>query len=231
MRWYACNPLSTKLAILTIERPILVLLASLLIAATTHPRDAAAQEQSEAAEPLQARLQARAYGVGPLGPKQAGDAALVEVRLRGDAIRIDFVGTQSPDAYLINPGTRGRGWLVSHSGDYRLPIADASGPYWYDPADPCARIGGRCAPAPGEFIAGRLATGWRYDAAQGPDGTTSGTLWLDRSGLLLGYRGKVGNRREERSLRVDAVSFEAVPAEVVTPPEGLRTPDGSRPLQ
>ncbi|WP_244149971.1 hypothetical protein [Xanthomonas sacchari] len=214
-----------------IERPLLVLLVSLLIAATATQGDAAdasAQEQDNSPEPLQARLQARAYGVGPLGPKQAGDAVQVEVRLRGDAIRIDFVGAQAPDAYLINPGTRGRGWLVSKSGDYRLPVADASGPYWYDPTDPCARIGGRCTPAPGEFIAGRLAAGWRYAAALGPDGTTSGTLWLDRSGLLLGYRGKVGNSRQERSLRVDEVSFEAVPAETFTPQENLRTPESSR---
>ncbi|OAX54521.1 hypothetical protein [Xanthomonas graminis] len=65
----------------------------------------------------------------------------------------------------------------------------------------------------------------RYrSAAQGPDGTTTGTLWLDSSGLLLGYRGRIGTRHDERSLRVDAVSYEPVPAEAFAPPDGLRTP-------
>jgi hypothetical protein len=207
------------------ERLATALLAcALCIAAPSRAQsiDAAAAEEPA---PPQARLQARAYGFGPLGPKQAGESVQVEVRLRGESIRVDFVGAHAPDAYLVNPGTRGRAWLISRSGDYRLPVADASGPYWYDPKDPCARIGGRCAPVPGEFIAGRLAAGWRYQSAtQGPDGTTSGTLWLDSSGLLLGYRGRIGSRRDERTLRVDAVSYESVPAEAFAPPDGLRTP-------
>jgi len=92
-----------------------------------------------------------------------------------------------------------------------------------------ARIG-RLRAVPREFIAGRLAAGWRYrSAAQGPDGTTSGTLRLDGNGLLLGYRGRIGNRRDERSLRVDTVSYEPVPADAFEPPEGLRTPGTAAP--
>lgn len=212
------------------ERLAAALLAGALCLTSAPSRSQSADTAAEGPPPPQARLQGRAYGFGPLGPKQAGDSVQVEVRLRGEAIRIDFVGEHAPDAYLVAPGTRGRAWLISRSGDYRLPVADASGPYWYDPKDPCARIGGRCAPAPGEFIAGRLAAGWRYQSAtQGPDGTTTGTLWLDSSGLLLGYRGRIGTRRDERSLRVDAVSYEPVPAGAFEPPQGLRTPGTSAP--
>ncbi|MCC4598251.1 hypothetical protein NRY95_21525 [Xanthomonas campestris pv. phormiicola] len=212
------------------ERLAAALLAGTLCLVSAPSRSQATDAAAEGPPPPQARLQGRAYGFGPLGPKQAGDSVQVEVRLRGEAIRIDFVGAHAPDAYLVAPGTRGRAWLISRSGDYRLPVADASGPYWYDPKDPCARIGGRCAPAPGEFIAGRLAAGWRYQSAtQGPDGTTTGTLWLDGNGLLLGYRGRIGNRRDERSLRVDTVSYEPVPADAFEPPEGLRTPGTAAP--
>ena len=69
----------------------------------------------------------------------------------------------------------------------------------------------------------RLAAGWRYDNAQGPDGTTSGTLWIDtRTGLLLGYRGRTGNQRTERGLRVTEVTFDEVPSSLFDPPAGLR---------
>lgn len=177
-------------------------------------------------EPAQARLSARIYGFGPLGSRQAGDHAQVELHLRGDAIRIDFVGENAPDAWLVTRGKRGQAWLVSESGNYTLPVPDASGPYWYDPKAPCIVLGGRCSPAPGEFILGRLAAGWRYEnATQGPDGTTSGTLWIDvRTGLMLGYRGRTGRSGRERSLRVTDVSFEAVPEALFEPPAGLRSP-------
>lgn len=198
-----------------------VLLASLLMAATW----AVAAQSTDAAdnEPPQARLLARAYGLGPLSPSSPGGEVEVEIRLRGPAIRIDFRGDNAPDAWLTTQGQRGRAWLVSERGNYTLPVADASGPYWYDPAAPCHTIGGRCSPAPGEFILGRLAAGWRYDNAQGPDGTTSGTLWIDtRTGLLLGYRGRTGNQRTERGLRVTEVTFDEVPSSLFDPPAGLR---------
>ncbi|MGF6418587.1 hypothetical protein ABH900_002070 [Stenotrophomonas sp. AN71] len=198
-----------------------VLLAAALMAVTSAPSAHAANDVDS--EPPQARLLARAYGLGTLGPRAAGDDVEVEIRLRGPAIRIDFRGSNAPDAWLTTQGQRGRAWLVSESGNYTLPVADASGPYWYDPAAPCQTIGGRCSPAPGEFILGRLAAGWRYDNAHGPDGTTSGTLWIDtRTGLLLGYRGRTGNRRSERGLRVTDVSFGDVPASLFDPPAGLR---------
>ncbi|WP_369915381.1 hypothetical protein AB8810_01785 [Xanthomonas sp. NCPPB 3005] len=104
-----------------------------------------------------------------------------------------------------------------------------AGPYSHDPEHSCAdRRTLRAVPR--EFIADPLAAGWRYrSAAQGPDGTTSGTLWLDGNGLLLGYRGRIRNRRDERSLRVDTVSYEPVPADAFEPPEGLRTPGTAAP--
>lgn len=202
--------------------------ASALLAACLAANSALAQVPAGAAEPEppQARLQARAYGVGPIGPKQAGEYIQVQISLRGKSIRIDFLDDNAPDAWLVSEGRRGQAWLVSESGNYTLPVTDASGPYWYDPKAPCIVLGGRCSPAPGEFIVGRLAAGWRYEgAAQGPDGTTSGTLWIDtQTGLMLGYRGRTGRSRRERSLRVTDVVFEAVPEAEFEPPAGLRRP-------
>lgn len=203
---------------------VIACLASLLGGAV-HAQSHNASDEP-ASEPAQARVQARVYGMGPLGSRQAGDYVDVVVRLRGPLIRIDFTGDNAPDAWLVNRGTRGQAWLVSATGNYTLPVADASGPYWYDPKAPCAVLGGRCAPAQGDFILGRLVAGWRYeDAAQGPDGTTSGILWIDtRTGLLLGYRGRTGRHGRERSMRVNAVSFEPISEALFEPPAGLRSP-------
>lgn len=189
----------------------------------------AAPAADAAAEPPQARMLARAYGLGPLGPHApAGAPVEVELHLRGEAIRIDFRGAHAPDAWLTTRGRGTQAWLVSERGNYVLPVPDASGPYWYDPAAPCRDIGGRCTPAPGEFILGRLAAGWRYSNARGPDGTSSGTLWIDtQTGLMLAYRGRSGTRGSERGLRATQVSFDAVPATVFDHPGGLRQPSAT----
>ena len=63
-----------------------VLLASLLMA-TTWAVAAQSTDASES-EPPQARLLARAYGLGPLGPNAPGGEVEVEIRLRGPAIRL-----------------------------------------------------------------------------------------------------------------------------------------------
>lgn len=218
MRSCACKALCITVKIWRVD----VYLATLLALLSLSGSSAALAADEEVPEPPQARMLARAYGVGALAPG-ADDHVEVELQLRGAAIRIDFRGEHAPDAWLTTGGRGGRAWLVSERGNYVLPVADASGPYWYDPTAPCRTIGGRCVPAPGEFIDGRLAAGWRYDKAKGPDGTTTGTLWVDTAtGLLLGYRGRVGSRGQERGMRARAVRFEAVPESVFLPPQGLR---------
>lgn len=176
--------------------------------------------------PPQAHLQVRVGGALAWARGNTAETLQATVRLHGDAIRIEFDDGPDAGSYLLNTGTFGRGWIVNPAGNYRLPIADASGPYWLDPQQPCAHIGGRCSPAHGEFIAGRLARGWRYERAdRGPDGTTRGTLWVDtQTGLLLGYRGSAGNGGRERTLRVTAVGFEPQPRELFELPGELRSP-------
>lgn len=187
----------------------------------------AASHPDAAPEPPQARMLARAYGLGPLGPNApAGTPVEVELHLRGSAIRIDFRGEHAPDAWLTTQGRGTQAWLVSERDNYVLPVPDASGPYWYDPAAPCRSMGGRCEPAPGEFILGRLTAGWRYSNADGPDGTRTGTLWIDtQTGLMLAYRGRAGISSRERGMRAAVVTFEDVASDVFELPTALRRPD------
>ena len=169
----------------------------------------AASHPDAAPEPPQARMLARAYGLGPLGPNApAGTPVEVELHLRGSAIRIDFRGEHAPDAWLTTQGRGTQAWLVSERDNYVLPVPDASGPYWYDPAAPCRSMGGRCS------------------NADGPDGTRTGTLWIDtQTGLMLAYRGRAGISSRERGMRAAVVTFEDVASDVFELPTALRRPD------
>ena len=145
------------------------------------------------------------------------------VLLRGEAIRIQPETTQGMPAsstYLLKTGPGPGAWLRDDANGMALPVPDASGPYWYDPRDPCARIGGRCEPAPPEVIAGQFVRGWRYRASpQGPDGSRDGVLWLDaETGLLLGYRAGSTAGQEPRRMQVTEVLYEPMPADLFTAP-------------
>lgn len=196
--------------------PLLVMLAA---------GGAAAEDQAPAApEPPQAIVHAIAEGYGPVAAR--GGASLpLTLRLRGDAARIEFSDPKGRDAYLLVSGPGREGWLVSVPGNVAMPLPRAGTAFWFDPEAPCETLQATCSPAPGEVIAGRAARGWRYRnaAGRGPDGTDSGTLWVDAAtGLLLGYRGKLSGRDEARSLRTVSVSYASVPADIFERPRNLQ---------
>ena len=70
-------------------------------------------------------------------------------------------------------------------------------------------------------IAGREASGWRFRHAgtRGPDGSDSGTMWLDdQYGLLLGYHAE-DMQGHSLDWTVTTVSFERLPPELFELPD------------
>lgn len=178
---------------------------------------------------IQAHIEATVEGIGNLAPRSTDKPIAVTLRTSGAGLRVDFhFDSGGSDVYLLKRTGEPRAWWISMKGRYMIPANDASGPYWYDVRHPCDAVQGRCSPAPGEFIAGRLAKGLTYvDARTGPDGTTRGTLWIDsETGLLLAYRGTVGNRQENRSFRAKQVMYEAIDATLFAMPNQLNSPKG-----
>ena len=90
-----------------------------------------------------------------------------------------------------------------------LPVpAPAWTGFRLDPAAPCAAMGARCEPGAVDVVANTLVRKWRYRNAdgRGPDGTDSGTLWVDpRTGLLLAFRGRLAGRDDTRGYEVLSV--------------------------
>lgn len=196
----------------------------LLVAALLVVGAAQAQPQD-----IQARIEASIEGYGNLAPRGTVKPINITLRTSSDNLRVDFhFDGGGSDVYLLKRGGEPRAWWISPQGNYMIPVNDASGPYWYDVRRPCDSVQGRCSAAPGEFIAGRLAKGLRYqDARSGPDGTTHGTLWIDaETGLLLAYRGTVGNRQDSRRFRARQVNYEPVDATLFAMPTQLNTPKG-----
>lgn len=160
-----------------------------------------------AAPPQSITLEAIASGFGAVRPRSDGQMAVLTLRTKGDAMRIDFRGDRGDDGSLLLDRRSGQGWFVAGGDGFAIPMAKTGfEALLVDPAAPCERMQARCERAPGDTVAGIAAEGWRYRHAsgRGPDGTSHGTLWIDPvSGLVLSYRGEVtgqSNRREMRGL-------------------------------
>lgn len=157
------------------------------------------------AEP--ASITVEAGGSGSFGR----DATLV-LRAKGDALRVDMPGGggRGGGGRLLVDASDGSAWLVAPGGEVALPVARTGfEALRVDPARPCVRMQARCEPAAGDVVAGVPVDGWRYRHAggRGPDGTSSGTLWVDReSGTVLAYRGEVAGRADRREMRARTVS-------------------------
>lgn len=167
-------------------------------------------------------LYALATGIGPV--RGTGAAMPLTIRLHGTRVRIDFDGPRGEDGYLLSHGDS-RAWLVNERADVALPIhSTARTMFRADPTAPCAQIGARCEPGQHEVIAGQLVQAWRYRDAdgRGPDGTESGTLWVEpRSGLVLAFRGRVAGRDQVKELRVTSMSRDALDASLFDLPRTL----------
>ena len=153
-------------------------------------------------------LHARAIGIGPV---RGTEAMPMTVRLSESRLRIDFDIPRGGDGYLLADTAADQAWLISVSGDVALPVpAPAWTGFRLDPAAPCAAMGARCEPGAVDVVANTLVRKWRYRNAdgRGPDGTDSGTLWVDPgTGLLLAFRGRLAGRDDTRGY--DVLSVEA----------------------
>ena len=151
-------------------------------------------------------LHARATGIGPV---RGSEAMPMTVRLSESRLRIDFATPRGADGYLLADTAADQAWLVSVSGDVALPVpAPAWTGFRLDPASPCGAMGARCEPGAVDVVANTLVRKWRYRDAdgRGPDGTDSGTLWVDpRTGLLLAFRGRLAGRDDVRGYEVLSV--------------------------
>ncbi|SJZ96551.1 hypothetical protein [Novilysobacter spongiicola] len=153
-------------------------------------------------------LHAEARGIGPV---RETEILPLTIRLSGSHLRIDFESRSGEDGYLLADTTADarQAWMVSRSGDVALPVP---APGWttfrLDPEAPCADMAARCEPESVDVVANRLVRKWRYRDAdgRGPDGTDTGTLWVDpQTGLLLAFKGRLAGRGDVRGYKVTAV--------------------------
>ena len=114
------------------------------------------------------------------------------VYLKGELARVEFLDGADTE-YVLRDSRARNSWLINEHRQVALPLGN--GPtarqYVYALDKPCADFGGgTCSKGDGSTIAGRAVVAWRYRNAghAGPDGSDSGTMYLDAvSGLLLGY--------------------------------------------
>ncbi|HEY4145326.1 hypothetical protein [Pinirhizobacter sp.] len=124
-----------------------------------------------------------------------GSRVLPEVvYIKGDMTRLEFQDGGQTD-YILRDGKARASWLVNEKARVVLPLGNgpSARKYFFNIDRPCADFSGSCTKGDRSTVAGHAATRWRFIAAghTGPDGTDSGTMWIDdASGLLLGYDGK-----------------------------------------
>jgi outer membrane lipoprotein-sorting protein len=191
---------------------------------------AAATAPSYAADMPDVTLTGVASGAAlKVGFEGHGKRVLPEtVYLHGNRTRMEFQ-TADQQGYLLRDGASV--WLVNEKAKLAWPLkyTTSARQYIYDAAEPCRQLELRCEREGKKNIAGREASGWRFRHAgsRGPDGSDSGTMWIDdQYGLLLGYDAE---DMQGRSLdwTVTTVSFERLPPELFELPRDGKHP-GSR---
>lgn len=175
------------------------------------------------------QMQAVMVGANPFRPQGSPSEFPVTVYLQGDAVRVDFTGPNGERGLLLHDSESQRGWLVSLEEGVALPIGAAGfHDLWVDPQAPCADMGVRCQPMGERFVAGALASGWRYRNAdgRGPGGTSDGDFWIDPShGVILAYRGHMRDRDKVHELRAESVAYGPLPAVLFELPKTIAVPD------
>ena len=148
------------------------------------------------------------------------------VYLQGSRTRLEFGGGDDNQGYILRDGSAV--WLINDKAKRAWPLkySITARQYVFDVTDPCKSIAISCERDGKKNIAGREASGWRFRHAgsHGPDGSDSGTMWIDEQyGLLLGYHAE---DLQGRSLdwTVTAVSFEHLPPELFELPAGSPRP-------
>ena len=145
------------------------------------------------------------------------------VYIQGNRTRLEF-RSAGQQGYLLRQGNGI--WLVNEAAKQAWPLkySTTARQYLFEPADPCRSLGVACERVGTKEVAGREAGGWRFTHAgsRGPDGSDSGTMWIDTQyGLLLGYHAE---DQQGRSLdwTVTSVSFGPLSPELFELPVGRR---------
>ncbi len=167
-----------------------------------------------------------------LGYGDGGNAVLAEtVQLKGDRTRVDVVSGPRR-FYVLRKGDTA--WLVSERDRFALPVTHTpAGRDWrLDKEAPCRDGGFHCERArDARRIAGRQVVGWRFRSAgtRGPDGTDSGTLWLDAdTGLVLAYQAQDMNQRHH-DWTATSVEFGPLADELFELPQGIQRVPARKP--
>ena len=175
------------------------------------------------------QMQAVMVGPNPFRPQGNSTEFPVTVYMQGEAVRVDFNGPNGERGLLLHDAASQNGWLVSLDEGRALPIGEAGfHDLRVDPRAPCQNIGVRCQPAGERFVAGVLASGWRYRNAdgRGPGGTSNGDFWIDPvHGAVLAYRGRMRDRAKVREWRVKSVAYDPLPAVLFELPRTIAVPD------
>ena len=148
------------------------------------------------------------------------------IYLHGTRTRLEFRSADN-QGYLLRDGNAV--WMVNEKAKLAWPLKYSTGArqYRFDAAEPCRNMDISCEREGKKTIAGREASGWRFRHAgsRGPDGSDSGTMWIDDEyGLLLGYHAE---DMQGRSLdwTVTTVSFEPLPPALFELPDNGKHPD------
>jgi hypothetical protein len=116
----------------------------------------------------------------------------------------------------------GRTWLLAAGSTRAQPVAHLplASALRLDPDKPCWPRGWSCLQVDDRLVSGRRASGWRYEHAglSGPDGTDSGTFWIDKeTGVVLAIQGRnVAGRGV--SMQAVAIDYAPLPELVMQPP-------------
>ena len=159
-----------------------------------------------------------------IGFESNGKRVLPEtVYLHGGRTRLEF-GDADSQGYLLRDGSSI--WLINEKAKLAWPLkySPTARQYVFDTTEPCKSMDISCEREGKKVIAGREASGWRFRHAgsRGPDGSDSGTLWIDdQYGLLLGYHAEDMQGRP-LDWSVTTVSFEPLPAGLFELPGGKR---------
>jgi outer membrane lipoprotein-sorting protein len=189
---------------------------------------AAATSSTHAADMPDVTLSGVASGAAlKIGFEGNGKRVLPEtIYLHGNRTRLEFRSADN-QGYLLRDGTAV--WLVNEKAKLAWPLkySTSARQYRFDATEPCTNLGISCEREGKKNIAGREASGWRFRHAGsgGPDGSDSGTMWIDdQYGLLLGYHAE-DMQGHSLDWTVTTVSFERLPPELFELPAGGKQPE------
>jgi outer membrane lipoprotein-sorting protein len=189
---------------------------------------AAATTSGHAADMPDVTLSGVASGAAlKIGFEGNGKRVLPEtIYLHDNRTRLEFHSADN-QGYLLRDGNAV--WLVNDKAKLAWPLKYSTGArqYRFDATEPCKLMDISCEREGKKNIAGREASGWRFRHAgsRGPDGSDSGTMWIDdQYGLLLGYHAE-DMQGHSLDWTVTTVSFERLPAELFKLPDSGKHPD------